>query len=56
VATNRWFNRGQYEPYKRAYGGMFNVWLGTGGLIEAIIKDANEFMEVCLTCDLEELV
>jgi hypothetical protein len=35
---------------------MFNVWLGGGGLIEAIIKHPSELMEVCLMCDFEEVV
>jgi hypothetical protein len=47
----RWFNRGQYEAYKRVYGRMFNVLLGGDGLIEAIVKHPSEFMEVCLMCD-----
>jgi hypothetical protein len=50
VARNSWFNRDHYKGCKRVYGGTFNVWLGTVGLIEAIIKDANEFMDVCLMC------
>jgi hypothetical protein len=56
VTLNRWFNRGHYKVYKRVYGGMFNVWLGTVCLIEAIIKYTKEFKEVCLMCEFEQVV
>jgi hypothetical protein len=56
MAWKRWYNAGHHKVSKGVYGGMFNVWPGTNGIIESIVKHPNELTEVCLMWGLQQIV